>query len=178
MSDSAMRLVRKSRDEALRLNHADIGADHLLLALISIGDNNAAKMLRTTGCNLDSLQTRVEHLTIQQHEIWDGIEFNPPFDLNTLSEEQIVQGTKPSMAKIGSAEDPSSRMIPLSDLAENVMKEAMNQAHRYSRTIADTEHVLLAILNQSESAEASELKACGVSSRDVERFIEDLYRSE
>jgi ATP-dependent Clp protease ATP-binding subunit ClpA len=178
MSDSMMRVVSKARDEAIRLNHAIISPDHLLLALIGTEENRVIQLLHTTGCDVGSLRSEVEHLAVEHNEAFDGKEFIPPFDISTISEDQIVQGKRPSGITDSTADQPDSRSVPLNDVAEFVMWGTMKRAVEYGRTQADTEHLLLSILDQPESVAASALNKCGVSTEKIEHLVEKLYRSE
>ncbi len=53
-------VIALSREEALRLRHDHIGAEHLLLGLLREGGGTAVNVLRALGCDLGALKAAVE----------------------------------------------------------------------------------------------------------------------
>ena len=77
-SDSAKRVLSLAQEEAMRLKHNYIGTEHLLLGLLSAGDNVAAQVLASLGVDLSKSRTAVEFI------IGVGAEPTAPSDI-TLS---------------------------------------------------------------------------------------------
>lgn len=59
-SNRVQDVIRLSREEALRLGHDYIGAEHLLLGIIREGEGIAVKILRNLGCDLYKLKKEIE----------------------------------------------------------------------------------------------------------------------
>ncbi|MDZ7270615.1 MAG: ATP-dependent Clp protease ATP-binding subunit [candidate division KSB1 bacterium] len=59
-SQRVQRVIQLARDEARRLGHDHIGAEHLLLGLIREGEGLAVTILQRLGCDLDEIRTAVE----------------------------------------------------------------------------------------------------------------------
>ncbi len=59
-SQRVQRVIQLSREEARRLGHDHIGAEHLLLGLIREGEGLAVTILQRLGCDLDEIRTAVE----------------------------------------------------------------------------------------------------------------------
>lgn len=53
-------VIQYAREEAIRLGHNYIGAEHLLLGIIREGDGMAVEILTNLGCDLDELKKAVE----------------------------------------------------------------------------------------------------------------------
>ncbi|HEU5440831.1 MAG TPA: Clp protease N-terminal domain-containing protein [Ktedonobacterales bacterium] len=61
-TERARLVLSLSQQEAQRLHHTHMGAEHLLLGLIREGDGVAAQALRALGVDLDAARTRVEFI--------------------------------------------------------------------------------------------------------------------
>jgi ATP-dependent Clp protease ATP-binding subunit ClpC len=59
-TDRARRVVVRAQEEARGLDHGYVGAEHLLLGLVSEGEGVAIRVLKGAGIDLDVLRTRVE----------------------------------------------------------------------------------------------------------------------
>lgn len=74
-SDRARAALVQSRDEALRLGHDVVGAEHLLLGILDEG-GPPARVLRNLGVNTQRLRQAVEAAapppTIEPGEVWQG----------------------------------------------------------------------------------------------------------
>ncbi len=57
------KVIRYSKEEAMRLGHDYIGTEHLLLGIIKEGEGIAIKILRNLGCDLSKLQKAIEEST-------------------------------------------------------------------------------------------------------------------
>jgi len=61
-NDRAKRVLALAQDEAIRLNHTYIGAEHLLLGLVREGEGVAARALDTLGIEMSKVRVAVESL--------------------------------------------------------------------------------------------------------------------
>lgn len=61
-TERAQKVLALSQEEAIRLNHNNIGTEHILLGLISEGDGIAAKALQALGLEISRIQSEVEKL--------------------------------------------------------------------------------------------------------------------
>ena len=59
-TEDARRVLTLAQDEAQRLDHNFIGAEHLLLGLVGVEGGVAAKALKTLGVRLDDIRREVE----------------------------------------------------------------------------------------------------------------------
>ena len=62
-SNRVKEVISLSREEALRLGHDYIGAEHLLLGMIREGEGVAVSLLKKLGVSLDELRNSVEQAT-------------------------------------------------------------------------------------------------------------------
>jgi hypothetical protein len=67
-TDQAKQAVILSREEAIRLGHSYIGAEHILLGLIYEGECIGAKALRLLGISLDAVRQQVEEIIGQDQQ--------------------------------------------------------------------------------------------------------------
>ncbi|SDC47922.1 ATP-dependent Clp protease ATP-binding subunit [Shouchella lonarensis] len=61
-TERAQKVLALSQEEAVRLNHSNVGTEHILLGLIREGDGIAAKALQQLGLGSEKLQREVEAL--------------------------------------------------------------------------------------------------------------------
>lgn len=61
-TERAQKVLALSQEEAVRLNHNNIGTEHILLGLIREGDGIAAKALEALGLEAEKIQEEVEKL--------------------------------------------------------------------------------------------------------------------
>ena len=53
-------VMQFSREEAMRLGHDEIGTEHMLLAILRLGEGMAIRLLNNLRCNIDELRETVE----------------------------------------------------------------------------------------------------------------------
>ena len=56
------KVIRYSKEEAMRLGHDYIGTEHLMLGIIKEGEGIAIKILQNLGCDLSKLKKAVEDI--------------------------------------------------------------------------------------------------------------------
>ena len=62
LTPRAKKVVELAVDEARRLNHHDVGTEHLLLGLVREGEGAAAGVLESLGVSLDQVRAHVVHV--------------------------------------------------------------------------------------------------------------------
>lgn len=73
ISDKLNSILVLSREEAERLNHAEVMPHHLVLGMLRDGDNLAVRMLNRLGIDLAGLRQRLESIQSQQDPVADKI---------------------------------------------------------------------------------------------------------
>ncbi len=63
-TNRVQKVIRYSKEEAMRLGHDYIGTEHLLLGIIKEGEGVAVKILQNLGCNFNNLKKSIEDSTI------------------------------------------------------------------------------------------------------------------
>ena len=56
----AQRVILITQEEAKRLNHNSVGAEHILLGLIALGEGVAAQVLANSGVDLRRVRSEIE----------------------------------------------------------------------------------------------------------------------
>ena len=62
-TNRVQKVIRFSKEEAMRLGHDHIGTEHLTLGVIKEGEGIAIKILKNLGCDLDKLKKAIEDAT-------------------------------------------------------------------------------------------------------------------
>jgi ATP-dependent Clp protease ATP-binding subunit ClpC len=77
-TDRARRVVVLAQEEARALDHNWIGTEHILLALMDVGEGSGIRALESLGISLDAVRQRVEEITGRgQHTPSGRIPFTP-----------------------------------------------------------------------------------------------------
>lgn len=132
----AQLVLTLARREAVRLKHAFVGTEHVLLGMISLGQGVAIKVLTHLGIKLDELRGEVE---------------------------KNVAGPK---------EKPVGNM-PFVPRVKKVLALAARESTALKHDYVGTEHILLGLLIEDESAAARVLKKAGV---DLQRAREGVLK--
>lgn len=154
-TDRSRKSVEAAVEEARMLGHDSLGDEDLVLGILSADDGPAAAALASLGVTLDGAREASEEM-LAGALASIGISF-----------EEVRR-------EAGDAFDmriPENRRIPFSPAA----KKALVGARRRMRTMGDghlgTEHVLLAVLDDEESAAVRMLARTGVASGALEDRI-------
>src|SRR4051794_27773355 len=143
-TDRARRVVTLSREEALTSGHGHIDTEHLLLALIDEGEGVGAKALLNLGINLDAAREEIASV---------GEQAEPVEDVDTLAEP--VEGVDSDDTS------PSSRHIPFTPRARNVISLSLREALEAGHDYIGTEHILLGLIREGEGVAAQVLVKLG-----------------
>ncbi|MCS7085271.1 MAG: Clp protease N-terminal domain-containing protein, partial [Bacteroidia bacterium] len=111
-------VISYSREEAQRIGHDYIGAEHLLLGIMREGEGAAMKILVNLGIDPQKVRKAIED----------------------------------SVRTVGSTTAPSN--MPLSKQADKAIRLAQLEARQFRSEVVGTEHLLLALLRDTESIPA------------------------
>lgn len=124
----------------LLADHVFLGAEHILLGLLSEGDGLACRALESEGLTL------------------------------ALAREEVLRGADSS---------PDSRTYfspPFTSDAKRVLELALTEMLMLGDNKVGTEHLLLGLIRQGESAAIEVMEGCGVDPGDVRRKVIELRR--
>jgi len=76
-TERAQKVLALSQEEAIRLNHRNIGTEHILLGLIREGNGIAAKALKELGLEIKTIQTEVEKLIGKGNHPMQTVHYTP-----------------------------------------------------------------------------------------------------
>lgn len=76
-TERAQKVLALAQEEAIRLNHNNIGTEHILLGLISEGEGIAAKALQALNLDMEKIRTEVETLIGKGVEGTQNIHYTP-----------------------------------------------------------------------------------------------------
>ena len=77
LTERAQRVLAHAQEEAIRMNHSNIGTEHLLLGLMKEPEGIAAKVLESFGITEDLVVTEVEKLIGQGQEHIGTLHYTP-----------------------------------------------------------------------------------------------------
>jgi len=149
-------------DEARRLNHDYIGAEHLLLGLLCEGEGVAVGVLESLDVDLE----KVRAATVAA--------------LKTLGTPEAT-GTQPEGAAHGShmasgprANQARSQFLGFTERARKVLTLAQQEAQRFSHNHIGTEHLLLGLVREDDAVGAKVLVSLGISLENVSERVEHI----
>ncbi len=135
LTPRARNVLVLAQKEAERFNHDYVGTEHLLLALLALGEGVAVMVMKSLGINLDQLRLEVEKTC----------------------------GTGSNTKQEG--------IIPFTQRIKRVMIMAATEAKSMNYNFIGTEHLLLALLREGESAAAKVLRGMNI---DVEKIRKEV----
>jgi ATP-dependent Clp protease ATP-binding subunit ClpA len=140
-------------DEARKLGHSHVGTEHLLLGIVRQGESVAAKVLGSLGVDLEKVRHGVIAELGQQH---------PPTTAP-------AQGPQPSTVRFTGPGGPFERF---NDPGKRVLALAQEEAVRLKHNYIGTEHLLLGLVLEGQSAAARALASLGVELSKVRTAVE------
>lgn len=135
-TEAALNVIVLAQQEARRLGTTHPGTEHLLLGLIEEGSGVAAKVLNSLGITLDDARTKVEKV----------VDLNP----------------KVATDKAFDVDDFESSPYTYEPRAEASLCRAEEEVWRLGCDFIGTEHLLLGLVQDEESAAARVLANIGV----------------
>ena len=134
-SKRVKQIIKRSKEEALRLGHSYVGSEHLLLGLVKENYGLSKKILDVYDIDSDEIISMIEDL------------IKPAGGTMTLGH------------------------LPLTRRAERILRNSFNEASTQGEPKADDEHLLLAILCESEGIAAEILKSFTLEYESVKDLI-------
>ena len=134
-SKRVKQIIKRSKEEALRLGHSYVGSEHLLLGLVKENYGLSKKILDVYDIDSDEIISMIEDL------------IKPAGGTMTLGH------------------------LPLTRRAERILRNSFNEASTQGEPKADDEHLLLAMLCESEGIAVEILKSFTLEYESVKDLI-------
>ena len=141
-SKRVQRIIKQSKEEAIRLGHSYVGSEHLLLGLLK-GKNGLSKKVL---------------------DVYDV----DPTEMVAMIEDMIKSGG--GTMTLGH--------LPLTRRAERVLRNAFGEASTRGDTIADDEHLFLAMLKEKEGIACEVLKSFSLDYDTINDLIQTSTEEE
>ncbi len=141
-SKRVQRIIKQSKEEAIRLGHSYVGSEHLLLGLLK-GKNGLSKKVL---------------------DVYDV----DPIEMVAMIEDMIK--TAGGTMTLGH--------LPLTRRAERVLRNAFGEASTRGDTIADDEHLFLAMLKEKEGIACEVLKSFSLDYDTINDLIQTSTEEE
>jgi ATP-dependent Clp protease ATP-binding subunit ClpC len=166
ISDKLNSILTLSKEEAERLTHSEVTAEHLLLGMIRDGHNNAVELLVKMGVNLTELRMRLE----SENQVPDANADKVPIEKIALSV-AVTRLLKISMleARLQKKEDADAEHL----LLAMVRDRASSTARILSEYEIDYRHLLDCINNTSMEPQMG----MGLTDDDDEEEDDDMMSS-
>jgi ATP-dependent Clp protease ATP-binding subunit ClpA len=150
-TERARQVITLAQEEARGLNHPYIGSEHLLLGLFREEEGLGARALESLGLQLQRTRADVS-------QRWNERPWGP--------------GDVPDLELGASAVDLQPQ-VPLTPRAKLVLERALREALSLGHNYIGTEHILLGLAREGDSAGAKVLRDRGV---DYERVYNEVIR--
>ncbi|MEX2047194.1 MAG: Clp protease N-terminal domain-containing protein [Chloroflexota bacterium] len=151
LSPHTKRIIEYAIEEASKLGHNDVGTEHLLLGLVRHSGHLSGGVLEAADMSLESIREKVIEMLGQPTP-----DAAPPSSLRSLT----------TFASFGGTLDR------LNDRARKVLAYAQEEAIRFKHNYIGTEHLLLGLVREGESAAARALNSLGVELSKVRTAVE------
>jgi len=146
-TERARQVVVLAQEEARALGHGEVGTEHVLLGLLREQEGIAARVLAELGVTLE--RTRAEAL-------------------RTAPSEDAAAGAG---ADVGADGHTSPRQPPFGGRAKKALELALREALSLGHNYIGTEHMLLGLMRDGESAAARMLAGFGADGEKIRREI-------
>jgi ATP-dependent Clp protease ATP-binding subunit ClpA len=169
-----------AQHEARRLHHHYIGTEHLLLGLLGVQGDVAARALSRLDIDIDTVRADVVRLIGRGEPAHDrdaealrtlGIDLD---EVRRAVEEEFGPGAleAPTSCRRGRTGGQFGH-IPFVARAKKVLELALREAVRMKTGSIGTEHILLAILREGEGVAARILAEHGASPKAVRSAVDE-----
>ena len=135
-------IIKRSKEEAIRLGHSYVGSEHLLLGMLKENSGLSKKVLKSFEIDLNDMILMIE-------------------DMIKTSGGTMTLGH-----------------LPLTRRAERILRNAFIEASSTGDTVADCEHLLLAMLQETEGTSVDILKSFSIDYDTVKDFIESIVSTD
>ncbi|MDU3980365.1 MAG: Clp protease N-terminal domain-containing protein, partial [Staphylococcus epidermidis] len=127
LTERAQRVLAHAQEEAIRLNHSNIGTEHLLLGLMKEPEGIAAKVLESFNITEDKVIEEVEKLIGHGQEQMGTLHGHGQEQMGTLH---------------------------YTPRAKKVIELSMDEARKLHHNFVGTEHILLGLIRENEGVAA------------------------
>jgi ATP-dependent Clp protease ATP-binding subunit ClpA len=174
--EDARQAVIQARDEAVRAGQRDIGAEHLLIALLD-APGVAAGALAAAGANSADLRSRVRHGTAGESDPLDADALaSIGIDLDAVRRASDTAFGAGSLDRVRSSRRGRRGItdgMRMTKDAKKALELALRAAVRLNHRSISSGHVLLGIMDLGASPAATALTDAGV---DVSSLRDDVVR--
>ena len=166
LTPRSKRVIEEAVNEARHLGHSYIGTEHVLLGMLREGEGIAAGVLESQGVNLEKARTALVHVLSNPQQSTSEQAQEP----RGLSPSQSRPVTRPRATAILQTHSTKPyESYPFTDQAHKVIEAAREEALNFQHNYIGTEHLLLGLLNQSDSVAGAVLQNLGVELDSVRR---------
>ncbi len=169
LTPRSKKAIELAVDEARRLGHFYIGTEHMLLGMIREGEGIAAGVLESLGVNLEKARTALVHVLSNPQQSTSE-QAQEPRELSPSQSRPVTRPRATAILQTHSTKPYES--YPFTDQAHKVIEAAREEALNFQHNYIGTEHLLLGLLNQSDSVAGAVLQNLGVELDSVRRATE------
>jgi ATP-dependent Clp protease ATP-binding subunit ClpC len=131
LDEPARQAVTQAQEEAKRLDHHEVGTEHLLAGLLQVKESAGAQVLERLGIPLESIRTELE--------------------------QQIARGARVTIR----CEGDTGHEMPFTPRAQRVLHLAWEEAEARQRDRIGTEYLLLGLLREADGLGGIVLRKLG-----------------
>ncbi|WP_368653581.1 ATP-dependent protease ATP-binding subunit ClpC [Ornithinibacillus sp. 4-3] len=169
-TERAQKVLALSQEEAIRLNHNNIGTEHILLGLIREGDGIAAKGLQALGLETEKIQEEVEKLIGVGNQPMQTIHYTP-------RAKKVVELSQDEARKLGHSYVGTEHiLLGLIREGEGVAARVLNNLG-ISLNKARQQVLQLLGTNESQAAKHGRNQASSASTPTLDSLAKDLTAS-
>jgi ATP-dependent Clp protease ATP-binding subunit ClpA len=176
LTPRAKKVIELAVDEARRLNHHYVGTEHLLLGLVREGEGIAAGVLESLGVNLEKVRTQTIQVLSQSGAI-SAIK-----ETRTESVKETRTGSAPALMIELIKETQNVLETEMQEKVEaldiftvqllRVLSRSQQEAQHFKQNYIGTEHLLLALIQETKGVAAKVLSNLDVDTSKVGAVVE------
>jgi ATP-dependent Clp protease ATP-binding subunit ClpA len=176
LTPRAKKVIELAVDEARRLNHHYIGTEHLLLGLVREGEGIAAGVLESLGVNLEKVRTQTIQV-LSQSGVISAFE-----ETRTESVKETRTGSAPALMIELVKETQNALETEMQEKVEaldiftvqllRVLSRSQQEAQHFKQNYIGTEHLLLALIQETKGVAAKVLSNLDVDTSRVGAVVE------
>jgi ATP-dependent Clp protease ATP-binding subunit ClpA len=177
-TDRARHVVARSRQVAIELAAPAVGTEHILLALFVEPEGLAARALAAMEVSEDTVLAAIRTRTDRGELAAAGPHEQPvtPAEASATQPSATQPSATQPSATQPSADEPSAA-VKYSDEARRALRDVLAVALEFSHNYIGTEHMLLGLYRNEESAAARILAECGARQEVARAHIVDMIRT-
>ncbi|PPK98464.1 ATP-dependent Clp protease ATP-binding subunit ClpC [Kineococcus xinjiangensis] len=181
-SSAARRAVVEAQEHARALHAPEVGAEHLLLAVASLGDPVAAAALADLGLDGATLREEVQALSRPDAAALRTLGIDPD-DVRRRAEEAFGAGALDSPAPTPARRGPLQRLfgrdgghIRFSGAAKEALENSLRECLALHHDAIRPEHLLLGLLSSGRTPVAHLVRQAGVDPAAIRSAVLDRLR--